>query len=127
MLLWSSATVAFPFPLLGAQGWLHFKLLPPEHSPASLPEHPRAVGVGVGINLWNSIRKTPLLSAPCTALNWEGTIWAAGKDSPAHCSPRRDNSLLPGCVSSLRGASSFLEGSDEALVIHWEGNIALHT
>lgn len=45
------------------------------------------MGLGVGINLWNCHREN---TPPFCSLNWLGPIWAAGKDSPARCSPHRD-------------------------------------
>lgn len=53
-------------------------------------------------------RKTPLFSAPCTGLDWEGTTWAA---SCPVLAPQARSSVLPGHGWSLDGTSLVLEGS----------------
>lgn len=73
-----------------------------QHRFLSIPEliHRRPVGLGSTYGI--AIRRTPLLSAPCTGLNWEGTIWAGGKDSPAQFSPHSDTTQ---CCPAVVGPS----------------------
>lgn len=101
--LWSSAVVALPWAL----GCTQLQLLMPEHSPASLPERAGArLGVGVGINPWRcnggALGGGHPSSAPRTGLNWEGAMWAAGKEPPAQCSPHRHAAR---CCPAVAGAS----------------------
>lgn len=54
-------------------------------------------------------RSTSPLSAPHSGLNWEGTLWASGKECPTLCLPHRDAARCCPAEQSL--------SSDEELVI----------